>query len=77
MKPYFTVNNTYVIKKIKHVLLPFLYKLPENNLDQDLEEDLTISQNRIEFPDLYLPLMSFITYIIILAFNSANTLNEK
>lgn len=30
LKPYFDVNNRYVLKKIKYILFPFLYKVEIN-----------------------------------------------
>jgi hypothetical protein len=63
LKPYFNVTNNYVLLKLIYIILPFLYKVDSN---------LSTQQNlKIESPDLYIPLMSFITYVLLIGFNSA------
>jgi hypothetical protein len=63
LKPYFNVTNKYVLLKLCYIILPFLYKI---------DSTLTVQQNlKIETPDLYIPLMSFITYVLLIGFNSA------
>ncbi len=63
LKPYFNVTNKYVLLKLIYIILPFLYKVDSN---------LSTQQNlKIESPDLYIPLMSFITYVLLIGFNSA------
>ena len=59
LKPYFKVNNKYVLIKLKNIILPFLHKVDSNKT------------NNFEFPDLYIPLMAFITYVLLIGFNSA------
>ncbi len=62
LKPYFNVTNNYVLLKLIYIILPFLYKVDSN---------LSTQQNlKIESPDLYIPLMSFITYVLLIGFNS-------
>ena len=34
-----------------------------------------MNKERIEYPDLYLPLMSFITYVLLIAFNYGQSAN--
>lgn len=36
-----------------------------------------IDKDKIEYPDLYIPLMSFISYILMIAFNSAYTQQKE
>ncbi len=63
LKPYFNVTNKYVLLKLIYIILPFLYKV---------DSTLSTQQNiKIESPDLYIPLMSFITYVLLIGFNSA------
>ena len=63
LKPYFNVTNKYVLLKLIYIILPFLYKV---------DSTLSSQQNiKIESPDLYIPLMSFITYVLLIGFNSA------
>lgn len=73
LKPYFEIDNQYLFTKIKNVLFPFLYRDPEIGI----EENETTIKNRIEFADLYLPLMSFMTYILLITLNMVLTSNEK
>ena len=62
LKPYFNVTNKYVLLKLIYIILPFLYKV---------DSTLSSQQNiKIESPDLYIPLMSFITYVLLIGFNS-------
>jgi uncharacterized membrane protein (DUF485 family) len=44
------------------------------NAEENFEK---IDKNRIEYPDLYIPLISFISYILLIAFNSAYTQKEE
>lgn len=55
-KPYFNISNTYILRKLLLIIMPFYNKdwhivLPKTG---------TLTQ-----PDLYIPFMSFITYILI------------
>ena len=67
LKPYFMVDNYYVLRKLKFVFLPYFFK------DVDLEEDKLDSDtgnttNNVQY-DLYLPIVGFITYLLLLAIN--------
>lgn len=53
IKPYFDINNEYIIKKIMLIICPFRTKNWNSKLTN---------------PDLYIPLMSFLTYILITGF---------
>jgi len=66
LKPYFEIDNQYIINKIKILILPFLYKEPQ--VGTELEGE-AIPKERIDFPDLYLPTMSFMTYILLVTLN--------
>lgn len=50
-KPYFRVDNEYIVKKLILILFPFNVR----EWDQG---------GRVTTPDLYIPLMSFITHIL-------------
>ena len=67
LKPYFDVDNKYVLIKLKQIFWPF-YKNKINS--SNLQEN---DNNRfsIEHIDLYLPIMSFITYVLAVGFNTA------
>ena len=65
LKPYFDVDNKYVLYKFRYLFVPFLKEKQMNNSEE--------IQNKysIEYFDLYLPLMSFITYVLVVSFISA------
>ncbi|ODV97750.1 hypothetical protein PACTADRAFT_30304, partial [Pachysolen tannophilus NRRL Y-2460] len=67
IKKYFQINNSYVFKKLMLLLFPFRNK-------QWARLPMTTSENKqvysspiedINAPDLYIPLMGFITFILI------------
>ena len=64
LKPYFDVDNKYVLVKFGYLFLPFL-KEKSSNIGNT--NDLEIKYN-IEYSDLYLPIMSFITYVLAISF---------
>lgn len=68
LKPYFQVDNKYVYQKIKLIFLPFLYK-DNDNLDShsqnEHENSNSIPKSKINYPDLYIPLMAFITFLLV------------
>jgi hypothetical protein len=66
LKPYFEIDNSYIFKKMKYVILPFLYKAPDVGIESDNDGP---SKEKIDFADLYLPLMSFVTYVLVNVFN--------
>lgn len=83
MKVYFDVTNSYVLHKLKIILFPFLLKEEQwkrgqtqqqevafgaNGADQD-EEDLFTPRNDLQAPDLYIPLMSFVTFVMITGYH--------
>lgn len=74
LKPYFNINNKYVYRKIKFLLLPFLYKEPELQETDDFEDNpFEMGRSKIEFPDLYIPTISFISFLLLTTFNFAIT----
>ena len=62
LKPYFDIDNKYVLIKLRYLFLPFLKQKSVNSSD--------IKYN-IENSDLYLPIMSFITYVLVICFITA------
>eukprot|EP00761_Pharyngomonas_kirbyi_P007939 gb/GECH01007950.1/.p1 GENE.gb/GECH01007950.1/~~gb/GECH01007950.1/.p1 ORF type:complete len:306 (+),score=44.17 gb/GECH01007950.1/:1-918(+) len=66
VKYYFNVSNRYVLNKLKIVLFPFSHKSWQRE-SEFLENDYTSlppSQD-VNAPDLYIPLMSFVSYVIL------------
>ena len=83
LKVYFDVTNTYVLHKLKIILLPFLVKEEEwrqggsmhatvSDYDDDIDGAGVSSgntpKNNLQAPDLYIPLMSFVTYLLLTGF---------
>lgn len=68
IKYYFQVSNSYVLKKILLILMPYTHKdwnrivTKETGPNQFLPPSLDVNA-----PDLYIPLMSFVTYILLWA----------
>jgi len=83
-RSYFRVNNSYVLGKLRILLLPIFHKKwtrkGVSNSSNDDFDPLTNSGSSskpehylppthdINAPDLYLPLMAFITYILLMAY---------
>lgn len=71
LKPYFMIDNYYVLRKIKFLVFPYIFKDIEsenNSIDNENNE----SSNFISL-DLYLPIVGFITYLLLLAINLGMT----
>nr|CAH8840625.1 unnamed protein product [Trichobilharzia regenti] len=62
LKYYFSVNNSYVAKKIGLVLFPFAHTKWASNYDP---AGPVPPGDDINAPDLYIPLMASITYILL------------
>ena len=67
LKPYFDVDNKYVLIKLRYLFLPFLKEKSANTVNTN---EIEIKYN-IEYSDLYLPIMSFITYVLAVSFITA------
>ncbi|CAA6662994.1 unnamed protein product [Spirodela intermedia] len=63
---YFQVNGQYVRNKLKIILCPFLYRNQRANGGADL---LQAPISDVNAPDLYIPLMSFGTYLVLAGFS--------
>lgn len=67
LKPYFDVDNKYVLIKLRYLFLPFLKEKSGNTVSSN---EIQVKYN-IEYSDLYLPIMSFITYVLSVCFITA------
>ncbi len=71
LKYYFNVSNAYVINKIKLLLFPFLHKTWTRRRDdaydggQNAHDEFLPPKDDINAPDLYIPVMAFITYTLL------------
>lgn len=65
LKYYFAVDNKYVMNKLKLLFFPFAQKDWSLKFDQE-----TAVQPRLDLnaPDLYIPTMGYITYIVLAGF---------
>lgn len=73
LKPYFDIDNQYVLKKLTYIFVPFLKGKNNNSISSNdsMQQSLQSKTTNVERFDLYLPLMSFITYVLIISFNIA------
>ena len=76
VKDYFDVTNEYVLHKLRIVVMPFTvkgddgwkrqgsmnYEFTGSNEDLDMR---ATPRNDLQAPDLYIPLMAHITFIIL------------
>jgi hypothetical protein len=68
-KYYFNVNNTFVLQKLRVLACPFLHKSwKRQTVRQDELEFFCPPRDDVNAPDLYVPLMAFVTYILAVAF---------
>ncbi|KAF0746985.1 hypothetical protein AaE_007917 [Aphanomyces astaci] len=72
VKYYFTVNNTYVVHRLKMLLCPFIHKdwrrIVQNEGNAGVDVVYAPPSMDKNAPDLYIPLMSFVTYILIVGY---------
>ncbi|XP_017305040.1 protein YIF1B isoform X2 [Diaphorina citri] len=62
LKYYFAVDTRYVMKKLKLILFPFLHKEWSVQYEQDQPVQ---PRYEINAPDLYIPTMAYVTYILL------------
>lgn len=72
IKYYFDVDNNYVINKLKIILLPFLYSGEWTKQSHEYGENhlgYLEPKTEVHAPDLYIPLMAFMSYVLISCFS--------
>eukprot|EP00189_Rhodosorus_marinus_P002545 CAMPEP_0113964728 /NCGR_PEP_ID=MMETSP0011_2-20120614/7320_1 /TAXON_ID=101924 /ORGANISM="Rhodosorus marinus" /LENGTH=414 /DNA_ID=CAMNT_0000977101 /DNA_START=228 /DNA_END=1472 /DNA_ORIENTATION=- /assembly_acc=CAM_ASM_000156 len=78
-KPYFAVDNRYVLKKLFLILCPFMNKtwqrktIDSSNYNQpnaDEQYSRSIPRDDVNAPDLYIPVMALVTYVLLVGFIS-------
>lgn len=63
LKYYFAVDTNYVLKKIKLLFFPFTHS--DWSVQFDQSEGIQVQpRHDVNAPDLYIPTMSFVTYIL-------------
>ncbi|KAJ3802133.1 YIF1-domain-containing protein [Lentinula aff. detonsa] len=72
IKHHFNVSNSYVIRKLQLVAFPWTHKSWSRRVHRSEQGQAEYQDPRedINSPDLYIPLMAFVTYILISAFHS-------
>lgn len=74
LKGYFMVSGSFVTKKLTIVLFPFnIIDWSRKGFDESIDENYTSHKNAppkadVNAPDLYIPLMAFITYILLVGY---------
>lgn len=69
LKYYFNVNNSYVLNKVKVLLCPLLHKQWKRRIERQNDMDAFVPPREdINAPDLYIPTMAFVTYVLIVGF---------
>lgn len=78
-KYYFMVNHRYVLKKLAVIVMPFVHRIwsRQRGMDPVQFEGSTADavptylppRDDVNAPDLYIPLMSFVTYVLMVGFH--------
>ncbi|PFH46229.1 hypothetical protein AMATHDRAFT_183698 [Amanita thiersii Skay4041] len=77
IKHHFNVSNLYVIRKLKLVLFPWMHKPWSRRVRRSDagQTEWQSPRDDINCPDLYIPLMALVTYILLSALHSG--LNDR
>jgi hypothetical protein len=70
LRPYFAVDNVYVKRKMLKVLFPFVFRdwaRQEAGANADGTISYALPQHDDNAPDLYIPTMSLLTYVLLCA----------
>jgi hypothetical protein len=69
LRAYFTLTNSYVMKKLKILFFPFLHKDYSRQVTQTQAGTMfVVPADDVNAPDLYIPTMSLVTYILLIGF---------
>lgn len=72
VKGNFDVSNSYVIRKLTLVMFPWRHKPWSRRIlrSEQGQVEFQTPRHDINSPDLYIPLMAFVTYVLVCAFHS-------
>ncbi|KAF9903676.1 hypothetical protein EC991_003451 [Linnemannia zychae] len=74
LQPYFNVSNSYVVNKLKLLVFPWRHKLWTRILKRSETTGETIGylspRDDINAPDMYIPVMAFVTYVLLVALSA-------
>lgn len=62
LKTYFAVDTSYVLRKLSILLFPFAHRDWSIKYDQSVP---VAPRSDINAPDLYIPMMGFVTYVLV------------
>jgi len=65
-RTYFRVNNSYVANKLRILLVPFFHKDWKRRRDQNPNMDYLPPTEDLNSPDLYIPTMAFVSYVLLI-----------
>ena len=69
LKYYFDVNNSYVRNKLLLVLFPLQHKSLKRRIHRQGDGDVYLPpRDDVNAPDLYVPTMAFVSYVVVVAF---------
>lgn len=69
LRYYFHVDNRYVLKKLQIILFPFVHKKWERSYESmDAGAQFKAPMEDHNAPDLYIPTMAFMTYILLMGY---------
>lgn len=78
LRPYFAVDNSYVKRKMNMVLFPFMFReWARQEIEPNPDGTMTyaLPQQDENAPDLYIPSMSLLTYVLLCALCYGNAGN--
>ncbi|KAG7095117.1 hypothetical protein E1B28_005901 [Marasmius oreades] len=72
IKHRFNVSNSYVLRKLKLIVFPWTHKSWSRRVHrtENGHTEWQPPREDVNSPDLYIPLMAFVTYILVSAFHS-------
>ncbi|TFK37575.1 YIF1-domain-containing protein [Crucibulum laeve] len=72
VKQYFNVSNSYVMHKLKLIIFPWLHKPWARRIrrSEHGQSEWQSPRDDINSPDLYIPVMAIVTYILLTALHS-------
>jgi len=69
LKYYYNVNNSYVVNNLRLILFPLRHKYWKRRIQRQGEGEVYLPpRDDINAPDLYIPTMAFVTYILIIGY---------
>ncbi|KAL0575706.1 Protein transport protein yif1 [Marasmius crinis-equi] len=72
IKQHFNVSNSYVLRKLKLIVFPWTHKSWSRKVlrTENGQTEWQSPREDVNSPDLYIPLMAFVTYVLVSAFHS-------